>query len=205
MGKWGKDGGRGPGWQAESQACIQACSTCKHANIRSPVTAAPARHECSTQLLATHPGSGAQPHPAATPECSPLGCTVHALMYPEVPEVCSPTLSTLFRKTGHTRGIWASQITVLPRYNEARYNEFYCVLNGLTQSIMLIVLREHCTPVSTGRQVGGLGVNLTGADRVILYDADWNPATDMQVGIAWQGVVLHAVQNAGGVGSVGSL
>lgn len=29
-------------------------------------------------------------------------------------------------------------------------------------------------------KVGGIGVNLTGADRVILYDPDWNPSTDQQ-------------------------
>ncbi|KAI1213515.1 SNF2 family N-terminal domain-containing protein [Annulohypoxylon truncatum] len=29
-------------------------------------------------------------------------------------------------------------------------------------------------------KVGGLGVNLTGANRVILYDPDWNPSTDVQ-------------------------
>jgi DNA excision repair protein ERCC-6 len=29
-------------------------------------------------------------------------------------------------------------------------------------------------------KVGGIGVNLTGADRVIIYDPDWNPSTDEQ-------------------------
>lgn len=29
-------------------------------------------------------------------------------------------------------------------------------------------------------KVGGLGVNLTGADRIIIFDPDWNPSTDMQ-------------------------
>lgn len=29
-------------------------------------------------------------------------------------------------------------------------------------------------------KVGGLGTNLVGADRVIIYDPDWNPSTDMQ-------------------------
>ncbi|CAN0347243.1 unnamed protein product, partial [Hapterophycus canaliculatus] len=27
---------------------------------------------------------------------------------------------------------------------------------------------------------GGLGINLTGADTVIFYDSDWNPAMDAQ-------------------------
>jgi len=29
-------------------------------------------------------------------------------------------------------------------------------------------------------QVGGVGLNLTSADRVIIYDPNWNPATDSQ-------------------------
>ncbi len=31
---------------------------------------------------------------------------------------------------------------------------------------------------------GGVGMNLTGADTVIFYDSDWNPAQDAQVGTA---------------------
>ncbi|XP_057704062.1 DNA excision repair protein ERCC-6 isoform X2 [Corythoichthys intestinalis] len=45
----------------------------------------------------------------------------------------------------------------------ARYNE--------DNSIFVFLLTTR---------VGGLGVNLTGANRVIIYDPDWNPSTDTQ-------------------------
>ena len=31
-------------------------------------------------------------------------------------------------------------------------------------------------------KAGGLGINLTAADTVIIYDSDWNPQNDLQVG-----------------------
>lgn len=37
----------------------------------------------------------------------------------------------------------------------------------------------HCLLLTTG--VGGVGITLTGADRVVIYDPSWNPATDAQV------------------------
>jgi DNA excision repair protein ERCC-6 len=40
-----------------------------------------------------------------------------------------------------------------------------------TDSIFLFLLTT---------KVGGLGINLTGANRIILYDPDWNPASDVQ-------------------------
>ena len=43
-------------------------------------------------------------------------------------------------------------------------------------SIDLLLLTTH---------VGGLGLNLTGADTVIFFEHDWNPMKDLQVIAGW--------------------
>lgn len=54
-------------------------------------------------------------------------------------------------------------------------------------------------------KVGGLGVNLTGADRIIIYDPDWNPSTDMQARErAWRlgqkkDIVIYRLMIAGSI------
>ncbi|KAI4501837.1 hypothetical protein M0802_003172 [Mischocyttarus mexicanus] len=50
-----------------------------------------------------------------------------------------------------------------------RQGTIYTFNNNTSYFIFLLTTR-----------VGGLGVNLTGADRVVIYDPDWNPATDAQ-------------------------
>lgn len=63
-------------------------------------------------------------------------------------------------------------ITKMILYLGKSFSKFCSVLQDKSIFIFLLTTR-----------VGGIGVNLTGADRVIIYDPDWNPSTDTQVSL----------------------
>lgn len=62
----------------------------------------------------------------------------------------------------------ASRQKLVDRFNDLRVEAADC---GGEPSIFVFLLTT---------KVGGLGVNLTGASRVAIYDPDWNPSTDTQ-------------------------
>lgn len=98
------------------------------------------------------------------------------------------SLLKIWQKQGHRALIFSQSrvmLCVLEQYLQ-NYKFKYLKIDGsvlVSQRQSLIKTfnenSEYLVFLSTTR-VGGLGVNLTGADRVIVYDPDWNPATDDQ-------------------------
>ena len=108
------------------------------------------------------------------------------------PHASSQELATLLHRlksSGHKALIF-TQMTKMLDVLEAFLNlhgHTYLRLDGSTkpEQRQVLMQRFNSNPkifvfiLST--RSGGVGMNLTGADTVIFYDSDWNPAMDAQV------------------------
>ena len=94
----------------------------------------------------------------------------------------------IWKKEGHKVLIYTqtvSMLTIIRKYVEEQ-NFSYCMMDGSTP----VVKRQALVDLFNSdpsiflflltTRVGGLGINLVGADRVILFDPDWNPSIDIQ-------------------------
>ncbi|XP_075973226.1 DNA excision repair protein ERCC-6-like [Anticarsia gemmatalis] len=98
------------------------------------------------------------------------------------------SLLKIWQKQGHRALIFSQSrvmLTLLEQYLQVQGYK-YLKMDGLVsvgqRQNMIKTFNDdpqYLVFLATTR-VGGLGVNLTGADRVIIYDPDWNPATDDQ-------------------------
>jgi DNA excision repair protein ERCC-6 len=122
------------------------------------------------------------------------------------------SLLPLWKETGHKTLLFAQQrimLDILEKFVGSMPGIKYKRMDGTTPiAIRQTMVDEfntipdiHVFLLTT--KVGGLGVNLTGADRVIIYDPDWNPATDLQARErAWRlgqkrEVVIYRLMTAG--------
>ncbi|KAI9805546.1 MAG: hypothetical protein M1825_000797 [Sarcosagium campestre] len=94
-----------------------------------------------------------------------------------------------FREGGHKTLLFAQQkivLDILEKYIGTMTGYIYRRMDGDTpiEARQDLVDEFNSSPdihlFLLTTKVGGLGVNLTGANRVIIFDPDWNPSTDTQ-------------------------
>ena len=98
-------------------------------------------------------------------------------------------LLDVWRKSGHKTLLFAQHrimLDILELYIKTLQEINYRRMDGTTPiaSRQAMVDEFNSNPDAhvflLTTKVGGLGINLTGADRVIIFDPDWNPSTDIQ-------------------------
>jgi DNA excision repair protein ERCC-6 len=121
-------------------------------------------------------------HPAMLEDSSALGVPEHSAKLNLLAKVLP-----LWQRRGH-RALLFSQYLQMLTYVEGllgRLELTFFRIDGKTGTIhrqtyidQFNAGERFCCLLST--HVGGVGVNMTGADRVIIIDPDWNPSTDNQ-------------------------
>eukprot|EP00468_Gymnochlora_sp_CCMP2014_P007575 CAMPEP_0167764002 /NCGR_PEP_ID=MMETSP0110_2-20121227/13751_1 /TAXON_ID=629695 /ORGANISM="Gymnochlora sp., Strain CCMP2014" /LENGTH=1326 /DNA_ID=CAMNT_0007651279 /DNA_START=156 /DNA_END=4136 /DNA_ORIENTATION=+ len=93
------------------------------------------------------------------------------------------------KKEGHRVLIFSqmrSMLDILGRYMEYKEYKFERLDGGVTGNDRQRAIDRFCRPGSNrfvfllSTRAGGVGLNLTQADTVIIFDIDWNPQQDMQ-------------------------
>lgn len=101
--------------------------------------------------------------------------------------ILSTTLA-MWRQRGHKALLFCQTRQMLDRVEALMDRDCipYLRMDGTTEVRERAVLVDRFNNDPTipvfllTTRVGGLGLNLTGADRVLIYDPDWNPSTDLQ-------------------------
>lgn len=100
------------------------------------------------------------------------------------------SLLPLWKKQGHKVLLFTQtrqMMTILEKFLQKSMGPEYTYMKmsgetgiGKRQDMIYAFNNEPYDLFLLTTKVGGLGVNLTGADRVIIFDPDWNPSTDLQ-------------------------
>jgi DNA excision repair protein ERCC-6 len=98
-------------------------------------------------------------------------------------------LLTMWKRLGHKTLLFSQgvqMLDIIEEFVKRQNNIQYLRMDGRTpvKERQTLVDQFNNTPeldvFLLTTKVGGLGVNLTGANRVIIFDPDWNPSTDVQ-------------------------